>query len=49
MSTTAIVGGTLIDGTGRDPVSNATVVIEDARIVAAGRCVDPPRDARVIP
>jgi imidazolonepropionase-like amidohydrolase len=32
----AIVGGTMIDGTGADPVPNAVVVIEEGRIVAAG-------------
>ena len=33
----AIVGGTLIDGTGRAPVENATVVMLDGRIQAAGK------------
>jgi imidazolonepropionase-like amidohydrolase len=33
---TAIVGGTLIDGTGQDPVRDAAVLIEGERIVAAG-------------
>lgn len=32
----ALVGATLIDGTGRGPVANATVVVENGRIVAAG-------------
>ena len=32
----AIVGGTLIDGTGAAPVADATVLIEKGRIVAAG-------------
>ncbi len=32
----AIVGGTLIDGTGAAPVPDATVLIEKGRIVAAG-------------
>ncbi len=32
----AIVGGTLIDGTGHDPVPNSVVVIENGRITAAG-------------
>ncbi|QRG07771.1 amidohydrolase family protein [Xanthobacter dioxanivorans] len=32
----AIVGGTLIDGTGVDPVARGVVVIEDGRITAAG-------------
>lgn len=29
MTTVAIVGGTLIDGTGADPVSNVTLIIEN--------------------
>jgi imidazolonepropionase-like amidohydrolase len=35
-STIAIVGGTLIDGTGAAPVPDAAVVIHNGRIVAAG-------------
>ena len=34
--TLAIVGGTLIDGTGKDPVPDSVVVIEKGQIVAAG-------------
>ena len=43
----AIVGGTLIDGFGGDPVSNGVVVIEHGRITAAGpeSAVAVPRDA----
>ena len=33
---TAITGGTLIDGTGRDPVRNAVVIVEDGLIKAVG-------------
>ncbi len=33
----ALIGGTLIDGTGRAPVNDATVVIEKGRITEAGR------------
>ena len=46
----AIVGGTLIDGSGRDPVKNATVVIEGERIVAAGASssVRVPKGAQVL-
>lgn len=46
----AITGGTLIDGSGRDPVPNATVVIAGERIAAAGpaKSVTIPRDARVL-
>jgi len=32
----ALVGGTLVDGTGAPPLSNATVIIENKRISAAG-------------
>lgn len=32
----AFTGATLIDGTGRAPVANATVVVRDGRVVAAG-------------
>jgi imidazolonepropionase-like amidohydrolase len=32
----ALVGGTLVDGTGSDAVHDATVVVEDGRILAAG-------------
>jgi imidazolonepropionase-like amidohydrolase len=32
----AIVGGTLIDGLGGDPIKSGTVVIENGRIIAAG-------------
>jgi imidazolonepropionase-like amidohydrolase len=32
----ALVGGTLIDGTGREPIPDSVVVIEKGRIVAAG-------------
>src|SRR5579862_4369569 len=35
-STLAIVGGTLIDGTGAAPIADAAVVIHNGRIVAAG-------------
>jgi imidazolonepropionase-like amidohydrolase len=33
---TAIVGGTLIDGLGGDPVRSSVVVVENGRIIAAG-------------
>ena len=47
--TQAIVGGPLIDGTGRDPVPRGAVVIEDGRIVGAGpeAAVQIPRGACV--
>jgi imidazolonepropionase-like amidohydrolase len=31
-----LIGGTLIDGTGRDPIANAGVVVKEGRIQAAG-------------
>jgi imidazolonepropionase-like amidohydrolase len=48
--TTALVGATLIDGTGAPPLENAVVVVEGARIVRVGRRGDVrvPRDATVI-
>ena len=42
--TVALVGATLIDGTGRDASPNAVVVVSDGRITAAG-----PRDRVAIP
>ncbi|MFI6095650.1 amidohydrolase family protein [Lentzea sp. NPDC051213] len=45
---TALVGATLIDGTGRPPVHNATVVLAGDRIIAAGRHREIPRGVRVI-
>ncbi len=48
MTTTAITNATLIDGTGADPVKNATLVIEDERITSVGAGATPPRDADVI-
>jgi imidazolonepropionase-like amidohydrolase len=49
-STLAIVGATLIDGTGAAPVADSAVVIEKGRIVAAGprSKVKIPRHANVI-
>lgn len=34
--TFALVGAKLIDGTGRAPIANATIIVRDGRIVAAG-------------
>jgi imidazolonepropionase-like amidohydrolase len=39
------VGGTVIDGTGRPPVSDGVVVIAGGKIVAVGRRTDVPRPA----
>jgi imidazolonepropionase-like amidohydrolase len=46
----AVAGGTLIDGTGRDPVPGGVVLVEDGRIVRAGpaAAVALPAGARVI-
>jgi imidazolonepropionase-like amidohydrolase len=46
----AIVGSRLIDGTGQDPVENATVLVENGRIRAVGRedAVQIPRGAAVL-
>ncbi len=43
-------GGTLIDGTGRNPISDAVVVIEGSRIQAVGTKgrVSYPRNARIV-
>ncbi len=46
--TTAIVNATIIDGTGRDPVPNASIIIEEARITRVGAGFEPPRDAEII-
>ncbi len=45
---TAIVGATLIDGTGRDPISNATIIVEDGRIAQIARKRTVPRGAQMI-
>ena len=46
----AITGTTLIDGTGRAPLADATIVIDGARIARVGRTADgpPPEGAEVI-
>ena len=46
----ALVNGTLIDGTGAEPLPNAALVIRDGRILAAGArdAVAIPKGARVI-
>jgi len=46
--TIAITNGTVAIGDGSDPIQNATVVIRDGRIVAAGQGVAIPAGARVI-
>jgi imidazolonepropionase-like amidohydrolase len=50
VATLALIGDRLIDGSGRDPVQNAAVVIEDGRITAAGArsTLTIPSDARVV-
>jgi imidazolonepropionase-like amidohydrolase len=49
-NTLAIVGATLVDGTGRASIPDATVVVDHGRIVAAGpsATVKAPRNAQVI-
>jgi imidazolonepropionase-like amidohydrolase len=49
-STLAVVGGTLIDGTGAAPLADAVVVIHDGRIVAVGprARVKIPKGAQVV-
>ncbi len=44
----ALVGATLVDGTGAAPVANATVIVENGRIVSAGAGVRIPTGAREI-
>ena len=46
----AVVNGTLIDGTGKPPIPNATVVIENGKIIAAGprAQIKVPKHAKVI-
>jgi len=46
----AFVGARLIDGTGKPPVENATLVIQDGRITAVGPSsrVKPPKGAEVV-
>ncbi len=46
--TLAILNAILIDGTGADPVRNATVVVEGERIERAGAGIKAPRGADVI-
>ncbi|MFX0199517.1 MAG: amidohydrolase family protein [Candidatus Hodarchaeota archaeon] len=50
MDTKIVVGGTLIDGTGSDPIENAIVVIEKDRITEVGQKneVSIPKDAQTI-
>ena len=43
-----ITGGRLIDGTGKPALSNATVVVEDATIKAAGKNIAIPKQAQII-
>jgi predicted amidohydrolase YtcJ len=47
---TVLIGGTLIDGTGRDPVADAGVVMAEGKVLAAGPSgrLNYGRDAQVI-
>ncbi len=46
----AVINGTLIDGTGADPIKDAALIIQDARIVAVGprSSIDIPDGAQII-
>ncbi|HLX58481.1 MAG TPA: amidohydrolase family protein [Ktedonobacteraceae bacterium] len=44
----AITNGTLIDGSGNDPLTGVTMLIEDERITGLGRSIAIPRGATVI-
>ena len=46
----AIVGGTLIDGTGRPPLTDAVIVMQEGRFAVVGKVgeVSPPQGAEVI-
>lgn len=46
----ALINGTLIDGTGADPLSDAALIIENGRVVAVGKRTEIaiPADAQVI-
>jgi imidazolonepropionase-like amidohydrolase len=46
----ALVGGTVIDGTGQAPIPNGVVILDGDRIVAVGRVgeLSPPRGATVV-
>ena len=46
--TTAITNATLIEGTGADPLPNATVLVDGERISAVGANVSIPQDADVL-
>jgi imidazolonepropionase-like amidohydrolase len=46
--TIAIVNATIVDGTGRDPVPNGAVVVENDRITSVGPGIVPPKGAEVI-
>jgi imidazolonepropionase-like amidohydrolase len=46
----ALIGGTLIDGFGGDPIRNSVILIEGEKIVKVGQIgnIDIPRDAQII-
>ena len=49
-SVTAIVGGRLIDGTGKPAIENAVVILKDGKIAAAGPAtsIPVPQDAQIV-
>jgi imidazolonepropionase-like amidohydrolase len=44
-----LTGGLLIDGTGRDPISNAAMHVKDGRIMWVGPSAGLPADAKQVP
>src|SRR5439155_453312 len=46
--TTAIVNATILDGTGRDPVANGTLILDGDIIERVGSGIEPPRGAHII-
>jgi imidazolonepropionase-like amidohydrolase len=46
--TLVIKGGTLIDGTGNDPLENSVVIIQDSKIIEVGEKVTTPHDSEVL-
>ena len=47
MSKLAFLNGLLIDGTGRDPIEKSLVLVEDKKIVYAGKSKEVPKGYEV--
>ena len=45
--TKAFIGARLIDGTGKPPVENATLIVRDGKVEAAGKVSVPPGAQRI--